>query len=121
MSATVQARQFDTNSFGQTSGGGARLLLCCLLLAALSLEPDVTKLVDEDPCLKVEHVATTKLKKGSAGEPSAVPLVRNPDVLAELVPRLLRGAGGRERSPPSRSPAPSRCPCSTPAGTSWCR
>ncbi|NEK58384.1 bifunctional phosphopantothenoylcysteine decarboxylase/phosphopantothenate--cysteine ligase CoaBC [Geodermatophilus sabuli] len=30
-------------------------------------------------------VAGTKLKKGSAAEPSAVPLVRNPDVLAELV------------------------------------
>jgi phosphopantothenoylcysteine decarboxylase/phosphopantothenate--cysteine ligase len=30
-------------------------------------------------------VAATKLKKGSAGEPTAVPLVRNPDVLAELV------------------------------------
>ncbi|MGY1742854.1 MULTISPECIES: bifunctional phosphopantothenoylcysteine decarboxylase/phosphopantothenate--cysteine ligase CoaBC [unclassified Blastococcus] len=32
-----------------------------------------------------ETVAATKLKKGSAAEPSAVPLVRNPDVLAELV------------------------------------
>ena len=30
-------------------------------------------------------VAATKLKKGSAGEPSSVPLVRNPDVLVELV------------------------------------
>ncbi|MGY1746012.1 bifunctional phosphopantothenoylcysteine decarboxylase/phosphopantothenate--cysteine ligase CoaBC [Blastococcus sp. SYSU D00695] len=32
-----------------------------------------------------ETVAATKLKKGSRDEPSAVPLVRNPDVLAELV------------------------------------
>ena len=32
-----------------------------------------------------ESVAATKLKKGSAAEPSAIPLVRNPDVLAELV------------------------------------
>ncbi|SEO95143.1 bifunctional phosphopantothenoylcysteine decarboxylase/phosphopantothenate--cysteine ligase CoaBC [Trujillonella endophytica] len=32
-----------------------------------------------------ETVATTKLKKGSAAEPSAIPLVRNPDVLVELV------------------------------------
>jgi phosphopantothenoylcysteine decarboxylase/phosphopantothenate--cysteine ligase len=32
-----------------------------------------------------ESVAATKLKKGSAAEPSAVPLLRNPDVLAELV------------------------------------
>ncbi|MEU2349941.1 bifunctional phosphopantothenoylcysteine decarboxylase/phosphopantothenate--cysteine ligase CoaBC [Modestobacter sp. NPDC049651] len=30
-------------------------------------------------------LAATKLKKGSAGEPSAIDLVRNPDVLAELV------------------------------------
>jgi phosphopantothenoylcysteine decarboxylase / phosphopantothenate---cysteine ligase len=30
-------------------------------------------------------VAAAKLKKGSAAEPDAVPLVRNPDVLAELV------------------------------------
>ncbi|MDK3257974.1 bifunctional phosphopantothenoylcysteine decarboxylase/phosphopantothenate--cysteine ligase CoaBC [Blastococcus capsensis] len=30
-------------------------------------------------------VAATKLKKGTAGEPSAIALVRNPDVLAELV------------------------------------
>jgi phosphopantothenoylcysteine decarboxylase/phosphopantothenate--cysteine ligase len=30
-------------------------------------------------------VAGTKLKKGSAAEPSAVALVRNPDVLVELV------------------------------------
>jgi phosphopantothenoylcysteine decarboxylase/phosphopantothenate--cysteine ligase len=32
-----------------------------------------------------ESVAPTKLKKGSPAEPSAIPLVRNPDVLAELV------------------------------------
>jgi phosphopantothenoylcysteine decarboxylase/phosphopantothenate--cysteine ligase len=32
-----------------------------------------------------ETAAPTKLKKGSGSEPSAVPLVRNPDVLAELV------------------------------------
>jgi phosphopantothenoylcysteine decarboxylase / phosphopantothenate---cysteine ligase len=38
-----------------------------------------------------ESVASTKLKKDSAGEPSAVPLVRNPDVLAELVTK--RSAG----------------------------
>jgi phosphopantothenoylcysteine decarboxylase/phosphopantothenate--cysteine ligase len=35
--------------------------------------------------------AATKLKKGSAAEPDAVPLVRNPDVLAELVTK--RGPG----------------------------
>ena len=33
----------------------------------------------------------SKLKKGSAAEPSAVPLVRNPDVLAELVTKRAPG------------------------------
>jgi phosphopantothenoylcysteine decarboxylase/phosphopantothenate--cysteine ligase len=32
-----------------------------------------------------ESAAAAKLKKGSAQEPTSVPLVRNPDVLAELV------------------------------------
>ena len=36
-------------------------------------------------------MATTKLKKGSAAEPSAIPLVRNPDVLAELVAERVAG------------------------------
>jgi phosphopantothenoylcysteine decarboxylase/phosphopantothenate--cysteine ligase len=36
-------------------------------------------------------VASTKLKKGSAAEPGAVPLVRNPDVLAELVTKRPAG------------------------------
>jgi phosphopantothenoylcysteine decarboxylase / phosphopantothenate---cysteine ligase len=35
--------------------------------------------------------ATTKLKKGSSAEPEAVPLVRNPDVLAELVTKRPAG------------------------------
>jgi len=38
-----------------------------------------------------ESVAATKLKKGAASEPRSVPLVRNPDVLAELVTK--RGSG----------------------------
>jgi phosphopantothenoylcysteine decarboxylase / phosphopantothenate---cysteine ligase len=38
-----------------------------------------------------ETVATTKLKKGSSAEPSSVPLVRNPDVLAELVTKRTPG------------------------------
>jgi phosphopantothenoylcysteine decarboxylase / phosphopantothenate---cysteine ligase len=38
-----------------------------------------------------ENVAGSKLKKGSSTEPSAIPLVRNPDVLAELVTK--RGPG----------------------------
>jgi phosphopantothenoylcysteine decarboxylase/phosphopantothenate--cysteine ligase len=36
-------------------------------------------------------VAPAKLKKGSATEPGSVPLVRNPDVLAELVAERLPG------------------------------
>jgi phosphopantothenoylcysteine decarboxylase/phosphopantothenate--cysteine ligase len=36
-------------------------------------------------------VASTKLKKDSAAEPAAVPLVRNPDVLAELVTKRPAG------------------------------
>jgi phosphopantothenoylcysteine decarboxylase/phosphopantothenate--cysteine ligase len=36
-------------------------------------------------------VAATKLKKGSDSEPSAIPLVRNPDVLAELVTKREAG------------------------------
>jgi phosphopantothenoylcysteine decarboxylase/phosphopantothenate--cysteine ligase len=35
--------------------------------------------------------ATAKLKKGSAAEPSSIPLVRNPDVLAELVTKRADG------------------------------
>jgi phosphopantothenoylcysteine decarboxylase/phosphopantothenate--cysteine ligase len=35
--------------------------------------------------------AATKLKKGSAAEPSSVPLARNPDVLAELVTKRAPG------------------------------
>ena len=38
-----------------------------------------------------ESVAETKLKKGSAGEPSSIPLVRNPDLLADLVAARARG------------------------------
>src|SRR3954463_13465962 len=38
-----------------------------------------------------ESAAATKLKKGSAAEPSAIPLVRNPDVLAELVTKRTPG------------------------------
>jgi phosphopantothenoylcysteine decarboxylase/phosphopantothenate--cysteine ligase len=38
-----------------------------------------------------QSAATTKIKKGSAAEPSSVPLVRNPDVLAELVTKRSPG------------------------------
>jgi phosphopantothenoylcysteine decarboxylase/phosphopantothenate--cysteine ligase len=36
-------------------------------------------------------VAATKMKKGAASEPTSVPLVRNPDVLAELVTKRAPG------------------------------
>jgi phosphopantothenoylcysteine decarboxylase/phosphopantothenate--cysteine ligase len=38
-----------------------------------------------------EHEAVAKLKKGTAAEPSTIPLVRNPDVLAELVTKATPG------------------------------
>jgi phosphopantothenoylcysteine decarboxylase / phosphopantothenate---cysteine ligase len=38
-----------------------------------------------------ETAAATKLKKGAANEPRSVPLVRNPDVLAELVAKRAAG------------------------------
>jgi phosphopantothenoylcysteine decarboxylase/phosphopantothenate--cysteine ligase len=38
-----------------------------------------------------EHQAVSKLKKGTAAEPSTLPLVRNPDVLAELVTKATPG------------------------------
>jgi phosphopantothenoylcysteine decarboxylase/phosphopantothenate--cysteine ligase len=38
-----------------------------------------------------EREAAAKLKKGTAGEPSSVPLLRNPDVLAELVTKRAPG------------------------------
>jgi phosphopantothenoylcysteine decarboxylase/phosphopantothenate--cysteine ligase len=38
-----------------------------------------------------EREAAAKLKKGTPGEPSSVPLVRNPDVLAELVTKRAPG------------------------------
>ena len=48
-------------------------------------EADVVVMSAAVADFRPETVAATKLKKGSAAEPSAVPLVRNPDVLAELV------------------------------------
>jgi phosphopantothenoylcysteine decarboxylase/phosphopantothenate--cysteine ligase len=38
-----------------------------------------------------ETAAATKLKKGAASEPRSVPLIRNPDVLAELVAKRTPG------------------------------
>jgi phosphopantothenoylcysteine decarboxylase/phosphopantothenate--cysteine ligase len=38
-----------------------------------------------------ETAAASKLKKGAASEPRSVPLIRNPDVLAELVAKRTPG------------------------------
>ncbi|MGY1603632.1 bifunctional phosphopantothenoylcysteine decarboxylase/phosphopantothenate--cysteine ligase CoaBC [Geodermatophilus sp. SYSU D00815] len=48
-------------------------------------EADVVVMTAAVADFRPETVAATKLKKGSADEPSGIPLVRNPDVLAELV------------------------------------
>jgi phosphopantothenoylcysteine decarboxylase/phosphopantothenate--cysteine ligase len=52
---------------------------------AESREADVVVMSAAVADFRPATVAATKLKKGSAAEPSAVPLVRNADVLAELV------------------------------------
>jgi phosphopantothenoylcysteine decarboxylase/phosphopantothenate--cysteine ligase len=54
-------------------------------------EADVVVMSAAVADFRPESVAATKMKKGSASEPAAVPLVRNPDVLAELV--TTRAAG----------------------------
>src|SRR5215218_10109185 len=48
-------------------------------------EADVVVMAAAVADFRPENVAGTKLKKGSAAEPDSVPLVRNADVLAELV------------------------------------
>jgi phosphopantothenoylcysteine decarboxylase/phosphopantothenate--cysteine ligase len=48
-------------------------------------EADVVVMSAAVADFRPESVAATKLKKGTAVEPSSIPLVRNPDVLAELV------------------------------------
>jgi phosphopantothenoylcysteine decarboxylase/phosphopantothenate--cysteine ligase len=56
-----------------------------------SLYADVVVMTAAVADFRPETAAATKLKKGSAGEPRAVPLVRNPDVLAELVTKRAPG------------------------------
>lgn len=56
-----------------------------LRAAMLAETGDVVVMTAAVADFRPETVAATKLKKGSAGEPRSVPLVRNPDVLAELV------------------------------------
>ncbi|RBY88281.1 bifunctional phosphopantothenoylcysteine decarboxylase/phosphopantothenate--cysteine ligase CoaBC [Blastococcus sp. TF02A-26] len=54
-------------------------------MRAEAKEADVVVMSAAVADFRPESAATTKLKKGSAAEPSAIPLVRNPDVLVELV------------------------------------
>lgn len=53
--------------------------------------PDVVVMAAAVADFRPESVAASKLKKGSTSEPSSVPLVRNPDVLAELVTKRAPG------------------------------
>jgi phosphopantothenoylcysteine decarboxylase/phosphopantothenate--cysteine ligase len=54
-------------------------------------EADVVVMAAAVADFRPENPSATKLKKGTGSEPSSVPLVRNPDVLAELVTK--RGPG----------------------------
>ena len=54
-------------------------------MLAESVDADVVVMSAAVADFRPATTAATKLKKDSAAEPSAVPLVRNPDVLAELV------------------------------------
>ncbi|MGY1725763.1 bifunctional phosphopantothenoylcysteine decarboxylase/phosphopantothenate--cysteine ligase CoaBC [Geodermatophilus sp. SYSU D01062] len=54
-------------------------------------EADVVVMAAAVADFRPATVAATKLKKDSASEPDAVPLVRNPDVLAELVTKRAPG------------------------------
>ena len=60
-------------------------------MLAEAAEADVVVMSAAVADFRPETAAATKLKKGAAGEPSAVPLVRNPDVLAELVTKRVPG------------------------------
>jgi phosphopantothenoylcysteine decarboxylase/phosphopantothenate--cysteine ligase len=58
---------------------------------AESPDADVVVMAAAVADFRPASVAATKLKKDSAREPDAVPLVRNPDVLAELVAKRPSG------------------------------
>src|SRR3954471_19341851 len=60
-------------------------------MLAEASEADVVVMTAAVADFRPESMAATKLKKGSAAEPSAIPLVRNPDVLAELVTKRTAG------------------------------
>jgi len=60
-------------------------------MRAESKDADVVVMAAAVADFRPATVASDKLKKGSAVEPDSVPLVRNPDVLAELVAERLPG------------------------------
>src|SRR3954471_5311821 len=60
-------------------------------MVAESPDADVVVMAAAVADFRPESTAASKLKKGSSAEPSAVPLVRNPDVLAELVTKRAPG------------------------------
>src|SRR3954466_12686202 len=60
-------------------------------MLAEASDSDVVVMTAAVADFRPENVAATKLKKDSAAEPSSVPLVRNPDVLAELVTKRTPG------------------------------
>jgi phosphopantothenoylcysteine decarboxylase / phosphopantothenate---cysteine ligase len=54
-------------------------------MLAEAVDADVVVMAAAVADFRPESAAAAKLKKGSSHEPSSVPLVRNPDILAELV------------------------------------
>jgi phosphopantothenoylcysteine decarboxylase/phosphopantothenate--cysteine ligase len=60
-------------------------------MLAEAAEADVVVMAAAVADFRPESAAPSKLKKGSTTEPSAIPLVRNPDVLAELVTKRAPG------------------------------
>jgi len=69
--------------------GTAEELRVAMLAEATSADVVVMAAAVAD--FRPENPAASKLKKGSASEPASVPLVRNPDVLAELVTKRAPG------------------------------
>jgi phosphopantothenoylcysteine decarboxylase/phosphopantothenate--cysteine ligase len=60
-------------------------------MVAEAPDADVVVMAAAVADFRPEAVAASKMKKGSSAEPSAIPLVRNPDVLAELVTKRAPG------------------------------
>jgi phosphopantothenoylcysteine decarboxylase/phosphopantothenate--cysteine ligase len=65
--------------------GTAQELRGAMLAEAVDRPADVAVMTAAVADFRPASVAATKMKKGSASEPDSIPLVRNPDVLAELV------------------------------------